>query len=590
VLNFYDFEVTKYDWMVVIINPITHEDYTIINDPDEFSKYYEKHKNEIWIGYNNRHYDQYIAQGILCGFDPWKINDWIINKNQPGYLFSKQLNKFPMINYDVQLLGKSLKQLEGFQGHNIHESEIDFTINRNMTEAELKIMAKYCHNDVEETINVWLQCKSDFDAQMELVKMFELPLSYMGKSKAQIVAEILGCNKTKFDDEWDISILDCLNLSEKRWLTVKKKKKTVEKVYMSPAEWFNCEKYQDYDFYFECEVAGVTHVFGWGGIHGAKEKYHYKCDKDHYMIHVDVESYYPRFMIFHNLLTRAATKPKRFRDTYEFRMELKHAGKKKEQAPLKIVINSGYGISKDPKSKAYDPRRANEICINGQLLLLDLIEHLQKNVPSFELIQSNTDGLIIKIHKNDFELTDDVCYEWESRCNMVLAFDYITEIWQKDVNNYIFTEPDGNIGKKGAYVKDLSPIDNDLPIINKALCDKMLKGVPVEQTINDCDDYIMFQKICKLSNKFDAVEHNGKRYTNKCYRVYASINDTDNSVRRVKGRSYNKFGNTPEHAYIENGNVLDMKIPKKLDKQWYIDLANTRLEQFGIGGQYGRTI
>ena len=118
----------------------------------------------------------------------------------------------------------------------------------------------------------------------------------------------------------------------------------------------------------------------------------------------------------------------------------------------------------------------------------------------------------------------------------------------------------------------------------------MLKGVPVEQTINDCDDYIMFQKICKLSNKFDAVEHNGKRYTNKCYRVYASINDTDNSVRRVKGRSYNKFGNTPEHAYIENGNVLDMKIPQKLDKQWYIDLANTRLEQFGIGGQYGRTI
>lgn len=50
-------------------------------------------------------------------------------------------------------------------------------------------------------------------------------------------------------------------------------------------------------------------------------------------------------------------------------------------------------------------------------------------------------------------------------------------------------------------------IDNDLPILNKALVDYMVKKIPVEQTINQCDDLIMFQKIVKLSNNYNWVEH-----------------------------------------------------------------------------------
>lgn len=60
-------------------------------------------------------------------------------------------------------------------------------------------------------------------------------------------------------------------------------------------------------------------------------------------------------------------------------------------------------------------------------------------IEGFELIQSNTDGLIVKIPDNDksFDELDDICYEWEHRTGMGLGFDLIDEIWQKDVNNYI---------------------------------------------------------------------------------------------------------------------------------------------------------
>lgn len=578
--------------MVVLIDPEKDEPYRVVNDKEKLEKIYESYKEDIWVGFNSRHYDQYILKAILCGLSASECNDWMFKKNQPGWSFSNLLQKIFLINYDVMPLNSSLKQLEGFQGHNIHESGVDFHIDRPLTPEEIEETLKYCQNDVEETMNVFLENINDFRAQLWLVNEFKFPLSYMGKTKAQISAEILECVKTDRDDEWDLSVLPCIELTDKkRWLMVKRKKKKGEpsaddqrvgKVFMRPDEWFLDKQYQDYRLYFETEVCGVEHTLAWGGIHGGLKKYHYKCDKNHLLIHVDVASYYPRLMIYHNLLTRSAKQPKRFRDIYDRRIALKRAGKKKEQAPLKIVINGTYGICKDPQNKAYDARNANLVCVNGQLMLLDLIEHLAV-IDSFELIQSNTDGLIIKIHRKDFEQVDDICYEWESRCNMELEFDYIQEIWQKDVNNYIFRQFDGKVERKGAYVKDLGPMDNDLPILNKALNDYMLSGVPVEKTINDCDEMMMFQKICKLTSNYDHVEHDGKKYFNKCYRIFASRAGVDGPVKKIKaGSRADKFANTSMHSFIENGDITGMKVPSYLDKSWYINEAKKRLEQYGV--------
>ena len=568
-LPFYDFEVFKYDWLVVIIDPVTKEETVIVNDIEKLTAYYEAHKNEIWCGYGNRHYDQYILKGLLCGFDPFRISDFIISLNEAGYKFSKLLNKFSMINFDVGLLDKSLKQLEGFQGHNIHESNVDFKIDRKLTQAEIDETITYCRNDVKETINVFLECKSEFDALLGLVNMFQLPLTAMNYTKAQISAEILGCETTKFNDEWDLVFLPCIVLNK----------------YSFVKDWFENPDNQSEKMERIVNVCGVPHTFGLGGLHGAIPQYHHKCEPDELMLHVDVASYYPSLMIYWNLLTRASKHPERFKEIYDLRLKLKHEGKKKEQAPLKIVLNGTFGICKDKKSKAYDPRTASSICINGQLLLLDLLEKLEE-VPSFNLIQSNTDGLIIKIKAKDFEAVDDICYEWEHRTKMNLEFDYIKEIFQKDVNNYIFIQFDGKIERKGGYVKELSAIDNDLPIINKAITDCILHGISPEKTILECDSLIMFQKIVKLTKKYRSVLHNGIEYSNKCYRVFASNRYEDGPILKCKlfkgHERKDKPANTPDHCFIDNSDIQNAKIPKNLDKNWYVALAKERLHQFGI--------
>lgn len=571
-LIFYDYEVFMFNWLVVFINPAT-EEYTIIwDDRRALQEFHDRHKDCIFVGYNSRQYDQFIHKGILLGFDPKKISDHIIVKGYSGYSFSSEFNKIPFTTYDV--MGSSiisLKTLEGFMGNNIKESDVDFNIRRELTPAEKKLTEKYCIHDVEQTIEVFTKRVSDFNSHLELIKRFSLPLSYMSKTQAQLSAEILECEKIERNDEFEYEIVDTLRLKKydfvREWFEDAKK--------INPRN--DDQKKEFYNRTLEVNVCGVPHTFGWGGLHGAPAK---PIHRKGLILHVDVNSYYPSIMIRYGLLTRNSRTPEKFKEIYDYRLQLKAEGKKKEQAPYKIVLNGTYGICKDKFNKAYDPRNANAVCVNGQLMLLDLLEHLEGHC---ELIQSNTDGLIIMIPDTDeaFNLVDDICYEWEQRTGMTLGLDVINEIYQKDVNNYLWLD-EGKGERKGAYVKELGELDYDLPIINKCLVDYMTKKIPPEVTVNSCDDLMMFQKIVKLSGKYDYVEHNGTKYSYKCYRVFASTDRRDGIIYKCKTGKRDKFANTPERCFIENGDITDVTVPAKLDRSYYIDLAKDRLQQFGI--------
>lgn len=568
ILNFYDFEVFKHDWLVVIINPVDKSETVIVNDKTTLEEYYEQHKNEIWVGYNNNHYDQYIMKAILCGFDPKKVNDFIIQQGKHGWQFSSMFRKFPMHNYDVMYRNdRGLKSLEGFMGNNIKETSVPFDVDRKLTVDEINETIKYCRHDVEQTIEVFLNRKSDFDAQMGLLTMFKLPLSNISRSKAQLSAHILNAVRPKEsrDDEFDIFFPKTLRISK----------------YTEVIDWYKNKSNYDYSKSLTIDVAGVETIFGWGGIHSARKKYF----AEGYFINMDVASLYPSLMIRYNLHSRNIVDPQKYVDIYHNRLKYK-AEKNPLQLPLKTLLNSTYGAMKDKNNQLYDPLMANEICIHGQLLLLDLMEKLE---PHADIIQSNTDGILIKMPdgKNEdvwFNLIDDIVYEWEQRTGLTMEFDEYRKVFQKDVNNYIVVTPDGKYKSKGAYVKKLNSLDFDLPIVNKAMVDYMVNNVSVEKTINECNDLRMFQKIVKLSGKFKHTIHNGKILNEKCFRVFASKRDSDSYIGKQKegNSTIEKFANTPEHCFIVNEDVANKLVDRRLDKRWYINLANERLSQYGV--------
>ena len=573
-LNFIDMEVFKYDWLCVIANPVTKSETVIVNDPEKLRAYYDAHKNEIFVGYNIREYDSYVFKGILAGFDPYEINDFIINQGYKGYQFSNTLREYPLITFDLIQLNTSLKQLEAFQGHSIYESEVDFRLQRKLTQAEIDETINYCRNDVQETMNLFILNKSDFDSQVELVNEFKLPMSYIGKTQSQLTAAILQANKRECTDEFNLSFPDYLNKIKK---------------YKHIVDWYKNPLNRDYSESLKCEVAGVPHIYAWGGLHGAKPKYY----GEGYYLHIDVNSYYPSLMITQDYFSRAVPDDgkERFKRIYTENLTLKGQIKtappeqrdylKRKRTAYKLVCNKTYGCFKDKYNSLYDPLMANNICVTGQLALTLLIEMLE---PYVELIQSNTDGLIVKLPNLDtYEIVDDIAYEWECMTGVKLGFDpIITKIYQKDVNNYLFVDELGGVESKGAYVKSLSPTDNDLPIVNKAIREYMINGTPVESTINSADKLIDFQKVVKLSSAYVWVEHNGKEHRNKCYRVFASNSKSDGMIYKCKHSKRDKFANTPERCFLNNGDITDAPVPAELDREWYIDLTYERLRQYGI--------
>ena len=565
---FYDFEVFKYDWLVVIIDPINRKETIIHNNRDDLIKFYEDHRNDIWVGFNSRRYDQYILKAIICGLNPKELNDWIIVKDRAGWEFSNLFREIPLNNYDVMSnIDRGLKAFEGFMGNDIRETSVSFNIDRPLTASELASTIKYCRHDVEQTIEVFLERKSDFDAQIGLLKMFKLPLSDISKTKVQLSAKILEASKQKYDDEFDISFPNTLRLTK----------------YKHIADWYKDPSNRDYSKSLEVDVAGVPHVFGWGGVHGAIEKY----VGEGYFINMDVASLYPSLMIIYNLLSRSCN-PKKFKYIVETRLKFKHE-KNPMQAPLKIVINGTYGAMKDKNNPLYDPRQANNVCIYGQLLLLDLMEKLE---PYCQIIQSNTDGVLVKLRAaNDQEadeqyaLIDDIAHEWEQRTGLTLEFDEFVKVFQGDVNNYVIIDADGHYKSKGAYVKKLSRLDYDLPIVNKSIVEYLTKGIPIEKTISECDDLKEFQQVKKISNKYKCIIHGNKTINEKCVRCFASKNQSDGGLVKlhaVTGR-YAKIESTPEHCFLSNGDVNGVKCPDQLDKGWYINLAKNRLkDKFGL--------
>jgi len=626
---FYDFEVFKYDWLVVCIDVTRQRETVVVNDPDLLRKFYEDNCKDIWVGYNNRHYDQYIMKGILLGMNPKEISDWIVVQHLEGWQFSRAFNKIPMNNYDVMASndfseqekhGVGLKTLEAFLGANIKETDVDFDIDRKLTPEEIEMTIGYCRNDVEQTIEVFLHKIDDFNAMHGIVQAFKLPISCLGDSEARITAKVLGCERTDLFDEFDYYYLPCLRLKKYKCVQdwFEQKKKEAKALGLDRAS--DYEKRQWYKAQsFEIMVAGIPHTFGFGGLHGATEK---PCHRVGALYHVDVNNYYPSMLIAWDLVTRAATNdnyPKIYITRKQMKYKQTHAATKEEskrwkkaQLPYKKMLNALSGAMKDCTNAAYDPRNNNIMCINGQLMLLDLIEHLEQ-IPGFQLLQSNTDGLIVEIPNTDeaFSMMDDICYEWEERCStekcdIRLELDCLKEIYQKDVNNYLWVDVGGGVERIGAYLKELSPIDNDLPILNKALVEYMVNKTPVEQTINECNDLIMFQKVVKLSSNYRWVEHEHcdpvrrtkgvrvikewfeypetERFSYKSYRVFASKDMKDGRLLKCGGKrgKPEKFGNTPEHCFIWNDSVKDVTVPDNLDRQWYIDFARKRLKDFGV--------
>lgn len=590
----YDFEVySKINWFCVTF--INYEDrnkeVVIVNDRAKLIEFYNEYKDDIFISYNGRQYDTGIFKGILDGMNVGYVNDKLIKEGKKPFQVVKNAKKYPLNDYDTILKDKSLKQLEAFMGDDIRETEVDFNIDRPLTQEEIEQTLYYNHHDVIEVLRVLDYCWDDFEGQLDIIELYGLDMSYFTKTKVQLAVspKILNAvDQHTLDDEFDIRLPDTIQLSDKY--------RFIPEWYMNPKNWRYKEHLRSEDNQHNnqlcCTVAGIPHVFAWGGCHGADDK---EAVFEGIILHADVASMYPTTDIEYGLLSRKFKNPDDFKQMRDFRLKLKSEKNPKNKA-LKPMINGVYGAGKDRNNPSYDPLMANLTCIFGQMFILDLIDKLE---PYCRLLQTNTDGIFVLCENEEMknkviEITNQV----GKRLKMEFEIDEYTKLIQKDVNNYIAVKKNGELECKGAMVKFNKPIDNDLPILNDAVRNYLAYDIPVEQTINECEEYIKFQKVIKLSAKYKEIWYgngvsgkdnkitsiNGELLKGKVHRVFASKRQSDGSIYKLKNekgvKSYEQFANTPTHLFIGNEDVHDKSIPEYLDKEYYINEAKKRIDMF----------
>lgn len=568
----YDFEVFEYDWLVVFKEP-SKEHTVIYNDTEKLKGFFNQHKNSIFVGFNNRHYDDYILKAILSDINPKVVNDWIIRDEKQGWEFPN-LNSIYFLSLDLRNdipggIGLSLKEIESNLGMSIEESSVPFDIDRKLTLEEIKETEFYCKHDVDATERLYRERFDYIKSKLQIINAFNLPIRCISMTNAQLTAEVMGARKRKYYDENIYDMPECIDVKDKDVLTF----------FANP---------QDATRNLEKDICGVPHTIAYGGLHGAIEKYHAEGN----LYNFDVSSYYPSMIINFDFMSRNVPKTKKplYQKIRDDRFVYKKEGNSLADA-YKLILNTLFGAMGYIYNKLYDLKMNRQVCITGQLLLIDLLEKLR---PYIHLVQSNTDGILFQTEH--IETCRSIIKDWEEKTGLQMEEDTIKEIYQKDVNNYIMLENNGDIKTKGAYVKNYgikkgkekfgNYISNSMTIIDEAIVKHLLYNIPVEDTIFNCQDSIRFQITTKKGPTYKRVvwEVDGEEVeTNNVNRVFATADEKYGKLIKIKqnGR-HDTIASLPDHCFVYNKDIDSFDIDL-IDKHWYIREAKNRIKDF-IGG------
>lgn len=588
----YDVECFAYDWLVTFKDKETGQFTCIWNDNEALKACIDD--DSIYIGFNSKHYDQYIIKAISGGLSPQevkKVNDYIIGGGQgwqcPLLDFYYQFNNVD-IRDDTQQ-GLSLKAIEGHLGLPIRESTISFDIDRPLTEEERRETEFYCKHDVNTTEKLIDLRKGYLQNKINLGRLAGISdVKAMSMTNAKLTAAMLKASPKEHDDERDYVYPDNLrrefipNEVFEFFDKLKDKSISDEEIFKGKLQLM----------IGECPV-----TIAYGGIHGAIPNFFWEETEERGIWNEDVGSYYPHLCTINGYTSRNIPSPQIYKDILDKRMEAKKKGDKQTANALKLVCNTTYGCLLNRYNDLYDPLMGRSVCISGQLYLLELAEHCYRDIKDIRVVQLNTDGLMVECNKSDYQKLSEICAEWQERTGFELEEDTIVKIAQKDVNGYVEVQSDGTAKAKGGYlVKGIAPagafnINNTACIVATALKEYLVKGTPVEETINACDDIFQFQIIAKAGAKYKEAYHlvDGQEVPiQKVNRVYATKDTRYGKLYKVKAEddSEAKIESLPEHCIIDNDNELTIQ---DVDKTFYIEMAQKRVNDFlGIVEKKGK--
>lgn len=571
----FDFEVFRKNVLLGAIDLNANKTHQLWGS-EAIKAFYGTHRDYIWVGHNNAHYDNHILQAVLSGDDPFAVSKSIIEGGARPKL-TMRLDYYDTMSRHFT----SLKVLEAYMGKNISETPIDFRLDRELTPEERKMVESYNRDDLDQTLQNLKFVKKEFQLRLDLIKEFDLPLSVLHMTEAQIAATVLKAKKVRDIEDMPMEPIE--------WPNLRVSNKAVMDFYRSKSwAWTNGSARPSIKQWF----CGTEHTIAAGGIHAGGLRH------EPFAYYLDVSGYYNLVMINYGLLSRAIPEEGKALYEYMYREQLKL--KKKDpvkRAVYKTILLAVFGAQNNQYCDFYDPYCGDLVRLTGELFLVDLLEKLEGHV---DVIQSNTDGIMVKpLEGETEESVKAIVDEWQKRTKFTLKFEKIYDVVQRDVNNYIYKDENGAVHVKGEAVKHWecpeSPMECDSYnskeplIIAKCVVEWYVNGEKPEKVVySNAKNLRLFQFICK-KGAYDSLEIDDGticKTLQNVNRVFAGKRSLGILYKRKDG-SRVRYASVPGGVFVHNG-AIDAKLEEKIDYDYYVRRAYERIAEFERKPEQGR--
>lgn len=580
------------------------------NQLDKLVGFFVSGTDKMFCGYNNKHYDDVIINYIIDNYEKmqflpyWKICGSLFNLSQTLVKDEDETRdkvkrwRYAKYFYSMDLLTMlfsrklrvGLKTMQiTMRYENVYEYEGDFE--NNLPACEIDNMISYNINDVNSTEELLNKLKGDIELRlfiehehgidclsMDSVKMAETFLLEEYSNKSGIPKNVIKEMR---------SPMDYIPLKDVILPFIKYKNPKLQSILEEMKEQVVYSKERKgYEKKFV--LSNVVYSIGVGGIHTIHTPKIFLPKDDEFIGHADVTSMYPSLLIKYQWGPRHLGKLfcDIFSNLYEERIEAKRTGQDLKNKFLKIVLNSPTGKMQQEVSWLYDPFNVFKIRINGQLILLMVVDRLLSL--GCEIIQCNTDGVVYRSKKTSANRIQEAIAEVESITRLSFEIDEYEAFYQYAINDYFGVIKGWSkshnpklIEKKGMFItetklgKGLAPV-----VIPKAVINYFLTGQTVDEFIkndNDIYDFLMTQAV---DRKFK-VEH-GDKPIQRINRFYASTNGAYLYKVKQNPDGELQYNNMLTKSGVTVLNKLDdrLMVDRKVNYRYYISEAKKIISDF----------
>jgi len=550
-ITYYKFKSIRNHWFVLFEKD--EEKVFIYDDIYALKNYIDNNRDSIFVGGDNYYSDNFSMASLLKNGDLVSEVDYeeVLDLLPLSLDVTQEIVRSNDIKLDTCLL-------------NLGRKVFNYNINEYLTDKDLrKVIEELCYK-VDFIKELYSSRKDYFDWRLGLISEFNLPQKYVTHSKGRLMEDIVSFNSKKINGI-------CIDKNLQKYVDqMPELQELISKLSVDDTKGL------------AIDFGSTTITIGGQGLKDGLNKVVDTTGDNNYL-YIDFNSFGPSIIINNGWLNEICDYPFRYEQLRDRRIKLKEESVN-SQKYYKRLINSFIDCFRIKESLGYNPDISKSVIINGVVIMYLLYKQIENL--GVEVIEVNTDGMIVKCPKENNDLIRSIVSLLCKNLNMSCDVDQIKKIAHRNTQSYCVEFEDGSVKKIGVFGK----MEDELLQTNSK---RYLSECLLNYYLNNDND--IMKKLREIvsrgdSSLFQEILHKSKSST--LYMIqngeFVELNSSSNRLVVVKDESRNPIYkrnaagkivpyNSKINYELVNDGLSDFDI-ERLDLDYYFNQIKKNIE------------